>query len=70
MNSSMPENRGSTVSHIPGCITINIETLGCDEERWSQNHVYKGTPNLQDYQLPHVRISRGWNRLGRSAIDG
>ena len=41
MNSSMPENRGSTVSRIPGCIAINIETLGCDEDRWSQNHEYK-----------------------------
>ena len=41
MNSSMPENRGSTVSHIPGCSTINIATPGCDEDRWSQNHAYK-----------------------------
>ena len=35
------ENRGSTVSHIPGCSTINIATLGCHEDRWSQNHAYK-----------------------------
>ena len=41
MNSSMPENRGSAVSHIPGYSPINIATLGCHEERWPQNHAYK-----------------------------